>query len=137
MGTVKRLAMVIGLVLAPGLATAQEVGALELELNKLEQVENACRAYLVIRNGAGADLASLDVDLVTFEPTGVIGSRFRIELAPVPAAKTVVKSFDFEGVACAAIDRILLNDVVRCDPLDRLACLGAVELTSLGVEFFQ
>ena len=137
MGTARQLAVVIVLLLAPAMGSAQVNGPLALELNKLEQVEEACRAYLVIRNGTGADLAILDVDLVTFEPSGVIGSRFRIELAPVPAAKTVVKSFDFEAVACSGIARVLLNDVVACSPIERQACLGAVELTSLGVEFFK
>jgi len=111
--------------------------AIGLELNKLEQVEGACRAYLVLRNGADAALDSLDLDLVTFQPDGVIGARFRIELAPVPGAKTIVKSFDFEGVTCEEIDRVLLNDVVDCAPLARPACLEALQLTSLNRDFFK
>jgi hypothetical protein len=132
-----RLAFGALLLVLPTAAPAQIEGALALELNKLEQVENACRAYLVIRNDTAADITSLDVDLVTFEPSGVIGSRFRIELAPVPATKTVVKSFDFEGVACDGVERVLLNDVVACTPHDRAACLETVELSSLAANFFK
>ncbi len=120
---------------APG--RAQSPGdPIGLELNKLEQVEGACRAYLVLRNG-GAALDSLDLDLVTFQPDGIIGARFRIELAPVPGAKTIVKSFDFEGVTCDEIDRVLLNDVVDCAPLARADCLAALQLTSLNRDFFK
>ncbi len=129
-----------GLALAGLLAALPAVasdGPLRLELNKMEAVGTACRAFLVIRNETGTGLTSLDVDLVTFEPSGVIGSRFRVELAPVPEDKTVVKSFDFEGVDCERIDRVLLNDVVRCDPLDAAACLALVDLSTLTAEFFR
>lgn len=115
-------------------APAEPIG---LELNKLEQVEGACRAYLVLRNASPSALDSLDLDLVTFQPDGVIGARFRIELAPVPAAKTIVKSFDFEGVGCTEIERVLLNDVVDCAPMARASCLQALELTTLNRDFFK
>lgn len=118
-------------------APAQSPATLSLELNKMERLDGACRAYLVIVNEGGVGLDSFDVDLVTFEPSGVIGSRFRVELAPVPSGRTVVKSFDFEGVDCNAIHRVLLNDVVHCAPLDRDQCLAAIELSTLSVEFFQ
>lgn len=108
-----------------------------LELNKLEQVDSACRAYLVVQNPRAEAFDSLDLDLVTFQPDGVIGARFRIELAPVPAAKTLVKSFDFEGVSCLEIERVLLNDVVDCTPLTRPACLDALKLSTLNRDFFK
>ncbi|MEO1091789.1 MAG: hypothetical protein AAFX81_14240 [Pseudomonadota bacterium] len=112
-------------------------GAIGLELNKLEQVDASCRAYIVIRNDSGADLESLDVDLVTFQSQGVIGSRYRVELAPVAAEKTLVKTFDLADVECAQIERVLLNDVVTCPPFEAAACLAALELSTLSVEFFR
>ncbi len=123
---------------APTWAQAQEAdAAIALELNKLEQVETACRAYLVVRNPRVMSLDSLDLDLVTFQPDGIIGARFRIELAPVPASKTLVKSFDFEGVDCVAIERVLVNDVVTCEPLARPECLDALKLSTLNRDFFK
>ncbi len=129
-------ALGLGLLLASA-APASADGPLRLELNKMERVDGACRAFIVIRNETETGLTSLDVDLVTFEPSGVIGSRFRVELAPVPPGKTVVKSFDFEGVDCERIDRVLLNDIVRCDPLEAASCLASLELSTLAAEFFQ
>ncbi len=121
-----------------GTATAQPAdGGIALELNKLEQVDGACRAYLVVQNPGTAAIDSLDLDLVTFQPDGVIGARFRVELAPVPAAKTLVKSFDFEGIACTEVERVLLNDVVACTPLERPACLDALKLSTLDRDFFK
>jgi hypothetical protein len=117
-------------------AAAQPAG-LSLQLNKLEAVEGGCRAFFVVRNEGDTAFESLDLDLVTFRPDGVVGARFQVELAPLAADKTVVKPFDFAGVNCADIDRVLLNDVVACAPAEAAACLTMIEPTSLAAEFFK
>ncbi len=121
----------------PALAQTGATGGLDLELNKLEAVEGGCRAFFVVRNDAGTAFESLDLDLVTFRPDGVVGARFQVELAPLAADKTVVKPFDFAGVDCGEIERVLLNDVVACAPPAAAACLAMIEPTSLAVEFFK
>ncbi len=131
------LALLLALVLAPLAPAAAQPTPIDLQLNKLEAIEGGCRAFFVVRNGSDVAFDSLDLDLVTFQPDGVIGARFQVELAPLAADKTVVKPFDFAGVGCEAIDRVLLNGVVACGPPTPTACLERLAPSSLGVDFFR
>jgi hypothetical protein len=96
-----------------GAAIAEEART-AIELNKLEQVEGACRAFLVIENGMGAGFETLALDLVVFDADGVIAERLAVDLAPLAAGKTSVKAFDIAGLACADAGRFLMNGVLDC-----------------------
>lgn len=111
-----------------------------LQLNKLEDVDANCRAYLVATNTSAQRLASLNLDLVLFNRDGVIDQRLAVEMAPLRAGKTVVKAFVLANVECGAIGRILLNDVLSCETDDgALAdCLDRLDVSSLSTaEFIQ
>ena len=126
---------IAGLVLAGSAATADEP-SLAIQLNKLKPVDAGCRIYFVIENQGDEPYQELTVDLVTFDPAGIVGQRLLVELGPLRAAKTSVSSFDFDGLDCAAIDRILVNDVTSCrtpagTPED---CVARIALSSLDAE---
>jgi hypothetical protein len=111
---------------------------LEIELNKLESVEGACRAYLVFRNTTEANFASLRLDLVLFGKDGVIARRLAVEAAPLAAGKTSVKLFDVQGLACGDVGQMLLNDVVACKDAtgERSDCAGLVKpMSKTGATF--
>jgi hypothetical protein len=119
-------------------ALAQQ--GLKIELNKLESVEGACRAYMLFENKSGTAFDSLKLDLVMFDPNGVINKRLAVEGAPLPVGKTSVKLFDIQGLACAEVDRILLNDVLSCrGPGGEISdCLIEIDTTSRNsVLFFK
>lgn len=97
-----------------GTAEAMTKGRVGVELNKLESVGDACRAYLVLSNGAGVTLKSLKLDLVMFDPEGVVTRRLAVEAAPISKGKTSIKVFDIAGMACGGISRVLLNGVMSC-----------------------
>ncbi len=105
---------------------------ISVELNKLEPVKSACRAWLVVRNQTEAALTSLRLDLVMFGEDGVIARRLAVETAPLAAGKTAVRLFDVEGTTCDGIARILLNDVLSCrdDAGDRDGCLADMAISS-------
>ncbi len=126
-----------------GTAVAQVVGAtpppppLGLELNKLEPAENGCRMLMVVDNRNGSALSVIKLDLVFFQPDGVIGKRIVLDLAPVRAAKRGVKAFDIDRLKCDGIGSILINDVLECraDNGPASDCLNRLRTTSLsGVE---
>ena len=94
-------------------ALAEEAGV-AVELNKLEQVGDACRAFLVIENGLEAGFETLALDLVVFDADGVIAERLAVDLAPLAPGKTSVKAFDIAGLACAEAGRFLMNGVLDC-----------------------
>ncbi|MDF2096115.1 hypothetical protein [Aquibaculum arenosum] len=55
----------------PG-APADGEAAVVVELNKVEQLDNACRAYLLFENGNSSRFDEFRLDLVLFDSEGVI-----------------------------------------------------------------
>lgn len=121
-------------------AQAAEPGALAVELNKLEAQGDACRAYLLLENGTESAFESLKLDLVMFDPDGVVAKRLAVETAPLPPQKTRLKVFDIDGLGCQAVGRVLLNDVMECADGSgaRENCLGLISARGRGpIEFIK
>lgn len=110
-------------------AAKSDVPPLKIELNRLEPAGEACRTYMLVDNSRGPALKSLKVDLFAFDTEGVAQKRLAVELGPVQEKKTVVRLFDFAGLACPKIGRLLLNDVLGCEGGDatRETCLERIE----------
>lgn len=123
----------IGILLAlcANLALAQAEG-IDVELNKLKQQDNACRAYLVTQNLTETDFDSLQLDVVMFDDDGIVAKRLVVEIAPLPQGKTSLKAFDIDGLPCDKIGQLLLNDVVQCRDTDgpHENCLSLVHVSS-------
>jgi hypothetical protein len=105
-----------------------------IELNKFEPQEKSCRAYFVIDNPGDKAFQVLKLDLVLFQPDGVINRRVAIDLAPLKAAKRTVQQYDFEGLACDKVGNVLVNDVVECKAEAGAVadCLGSMTFKSLA-----
>ena len=124
-------------------AIAQDAGAdkaapVKLQLNKTESAGDACRITMVVDNSKGPAMKTFKVDLFAFDTDGVAQKRVAVELAPIASNKTSVKIFDFPGIACGKVGRILLNDVLACDGGEgaREACLARTETESkAGISF--
>ncbi|MEZ5823999.1 MAG: hypothetical protein R3C97_04450 [Geminicoccaceae bacterium] len=124
-------ALVIGAAVAALPAVDAMAEGLSLELNKLEAIDQGCRVYMVITNENAADLDSFQLDLVSFDSTGIIGERLAIELAPLAASKTSVKLFDMTS-ACDTLSSVLVNDVLACTSGGQpvAGCAGNIALSS-------
>ena len=107
-------------------ASADDLSGVTIERDKLEQVEGACRAVLVIENGIGADFEALALDLVVFDADGVIAERLAVDLAPLAAGKASVKAFDIAGLDCADAGRFLMNGVLGCRSLGDAPIVAAI-----------
>lgn len=135
------VALVAASITAPAAAqegAGEKPAPIKLQLNKTETAGEACRITMVVDNSRGAGLKTYKVDLFAFDTDGVAQKRVAVELAPLPPHKTTVKIFDFPGIACAKVGRILLNDVLACDGGDgaREACLERTETESkAGIPF--
>src|SRR5699024_12884098 len=81
------------LLLLSGTALAQS-GNIDVELNRLKQHDDACRASLVTQNLTDIDIETLQLDLVMFDNEGIIAKRLAVGLGPLPAGKTRLKEFD-------------------------------------------
>jgi hypothetical protein len=116
----------------PAASTGQ--AGVSIELNKLEQSEKGCRAYMVLNNGSDSDFSSFKIDLVIFQTDGVIGKRFSIDLAPLRSKKKSVKLFEIDGTHCDKIGSLLINDVMDCKAGGAAvpSCLADLKASSLS-----
>ena len=121
-------------VVADRSASAIEPHGLSVELNKLEAYDKGCRAYVVINNSSETVYQTMKLDLVLFQPDGVIARRFAVDLAPLKATKKSVKLFDIDGLGCDKISSILVNDVMECksEAGPVTDCLAKMTLTSVS-----
>lgn len=126
------MAAVLGMAFCTAANAADE--RIGLELNKLEQRDGACRAYVVIENGTASRFDTLSFDLVMFDRTGVVAERLALETAPLPPAKTSLKVFDVPGLPCESVGRVLVNEVLACGDEQgaREDCLSRVETSARG-----
>lgn len=120
----------LGAVLACGAPAAEPV--LSVNLNKLEQAEDSCRAYLLVRNPTPASFPSFKLDIVLFDTEDVVRHRLLVQIGPVLADKTTLNVFRTDFQACEHIGSMLLNSVPECDdgsgaPVD---CLSLVSVGS-------
>ena len=132
---VKLIALVALASVALGLGSAAwaEEGAIEIQLNKLEPHGNQCRTYFVVTNGDTANYQVLKLDLVLFQPDGVIGRRFAVDLAPIKSKKRAVKLFELGDTSCDDIGSFLINEVMECrtDSGSVSDCLDDISVSSL------
>ncbi|KZD04858.1 Tat pathway signal sequence domain protein [Oceanibaculum pacificum] len=131
LSTAAILGLALGAAVLPGQAQAQAAGAgtIAIELNKLEDQPNACRAYMLFENPSQTNFNEFQLDLVLFDTNGVIARRLSLDAAPLRADKTSVKLFDIVGLTCDRISRILLNDVLSCadDSGKRTDCVKLIQ----------
>lgn len=115
------------------LALAADPVSVSIELNKLEAKEESCRAYIVVENSNTNSYATFKLDLVLFQPDGVIGRRVAIDLAPLRPVKKTVKLFDLDGTPCHTIGSFLVNEVVECksETAQIEDCLSGLKVNSL------
>lgn len=121
-------------VVAATITHAADAPLLAVELNKLETYEKGCRAYVVVNNAGEQAFQTVKVDLVLFQPDGVIARRFAVDLGPLKATKKTVKLFDVEGLACDKIASVLVNDVMECKADSGVIpdCLTKISLSSVA-----
>jgi hypothetical protein len=111
---------------------AAALSGLAIELNKLESEKNGCRAYFVITNNNTTSYQVLKLDLIQFQPDGVIRRRFALDLGPIKPQKRTVKLFDID-TPCDQVGSFLINDVAECKGESGAmpSCLADITATSL------
>ena len=68
----------------------------------------------MVTNNSSTVYQALKLDLVLFQPDGIIGRRFALELGPLKAQKRSVKLFDLD-LPCDKVGSLLINDVLECN----------------------
>jgi hypothetical protein len=127
-----KAAVVVAMGLVPVLPAAAQDKAISIELNDATDVSGACRLVFVAVNGTGIILEKTSFDVVTFDVSGKVGQSLTFQFGRLPVGKTRVVQFDLPGQTCAAISRLLVNDVSECavDGKASDLCLDALKTTT-------
>ena len=120
-------ALVVGSILVPMVAQAEDLA--RLELNKAETVENRCSLTFLVENKTNRTIDSLKPDLALFNAEGVIQRRMVIEMGPIRGMRTNVRTYATDG-QCNQISAILINDTSTCAPIEAVACVDGLALSS-------
>jgi hypothetical protein len=123
-------AMLVGLL--PWFAHTAAAQTLDIELNKLEDLEGQCAASLVLTNRMSETLEQVRFDLYVFGQDGVIARRLLLDTGPMRVDKTTVATFALVDRPCGTVGRLLINDVPLCKTANgaQLDCVDALDLTS-------
>lgn len=126
----------VAMALAIGGTAAAEQG-LNLELNKLSDVDGYCAASLLLINRMGSTLDQVRFDLFVMDRDGVIARRLFLDTGPMRDGKTTVATFAILDRPCAEVGRLLINDVPICktEAGDDTDCVAALDVSSrAGIE---
>ena len=128
LNNIKLVNALIVLMLLPCTSFAE----VNIELNKVEQINDACRVFLVIKNNSNYDFNALKPDIVLFNQDDVIHKNMAIELAPLEKKKKSVKAFDLKNYQCANLSSLLVNKFIQCDSItsNDLDCMSLIHLTT-------
>lgn len=107
-------------------------GAVNVELNKLEPVASACRAYFLVENQMPVPLQEMRLDVFLFDLSGVVLRRVALSFADVGVGKVKVALFDLPDLACTDVSRLLVNDVIGCTIRNNETVPDCGDLLSVG-----
>lgn len=128
------LSLVLGLSVAATAASAQDQSqpSLAIDLNVLEQVEQACRLVFVASNKTGASIEQMSLETVLFDPKGTVDRFALFDFKDLPVGKTRVRQFDLPDTQCGSIGRILINGAASCKgpSFKGTECIEHLDLTS-------
>lgn len=108
------LAMLAG----AGSALAEDAApqpALAIELNAVQPVEGGCRVTFLATNGLGSPLDRAAVEMALFKTDGAIERIVTLDFKGLAEGKTKVLQFQLTGLDCAALGRVLINDITACE----------------------
>ncbi|MBQ1203676.1 MAG: hypothetical protein IIX61_07760, partial [Loktanella sp.] len=106
-----RLILLALAVAAPAMAgTGSKI---TLDLNRLDQMDTACRLTFVATNDL-ADVTALTVETVLFDRDGRVAAMTLFDFGDLPDTATRVRQFDIADQRCDALAQVLVNGVATC-----------------------
>lgn len=141
LGRILTAAIVASSAVPAGQARAQETPpapGLQIELNAAQPTDTGCRLTFMVTNALGGELASAAFELVLFDAAGMVARMTIVDFKDLPDGKTKVRQFDFSGLDCAGLGRVLVNDATECvgEGIDPKACIRALATrTKLDIAF--
>lgn len=140
--TGRAAALFAAILMTPAMAFAQETQGknVTLELNAVDQLDEACRVSFLIQNGFDTDITQAVYEAVLFDTEGRVDRLTLFDFGALPAARPRVRQFVVPGLACAALGSVLINGAETCtgegEGFDAGICTRDLQLRSRtdGVE---
>jgi hypothetical protein len=119
--------------LAQGAQAQEARETLTVELNALQPSDRGCRFTFIATNNLGAELTKAAFELVLFDTEGKVSRLTVVDFKDLPQGKTKVRQFDFAGLDCSKVGRVLVNDSTECagSGVDSKACIQRLETKTL------
>ncbi len=126
--------IVLSALLSFSAAQAEEQSELYMEINKLEQRDNLCVAYVRFSNRSDTEFSEFKSELFAFDKDDVISAHFLADFQQVMANKTVVKLVPMKDTVCDNVSSILLNQMIACKSGDQEVegCLRMLQIGAKG-----
>lgn len=111
-------------------ALAEEAPGVSIELSAAEDVGTACRMSFLITNGHAVDIEQAIYEIVLFGASGGVAQMTLLDFRDLPAGRPRVRQFQFEGLACADIPRVLINGADTCTGAPEGGCIDNLHLST-------
>lgn len=114
--------------------SAQEKG-ISIDLSAAGDTGGACRMSFVATNNTKQTIAKAVYEVVLFNTDGAVAQMTLLDFQELPAGRPRVRQFQFSGLPCADVPRILINGAATCDGAPEGTCIDALHLsTRTGTE---
>jgi hypothetical protein len=133
----RRLVLSIAMMLSMA-ASASAGDAVAVALNDATTVSGTCHASFIVRNDLPHTLDRFQLDLYVLDSDGVIKSRSNVDLAPLINGKNTMFAFRIYAEPCAAVSKIIVNDIPKCraETGAKLDCMNGLTVSSRNrIEF--
>jgi len=113
---------------------------LYMEINKLEQRDDLCVAYVRFSNRSDMEFSEFKSELFAFDQDDIITAHFLADFQQVMADKTVVKLVPMKDTVCSNVSSVLLNRMTACKSGDEevVDCLRMLKTGAKGtVKLFK
>lgn len=104
--------------------------ALHIRLDQATQLQNDCQLVFVLENHMGTGIDSLQAEAVLLSAENRVLRLSLLDFQSLPESGLRVRSFNFAGLACDQIGRVLFNAVGPCAPLGAGDCTAALHVES-------
>lgn len=104
----------MSLLLATTAVQAEGESGLYMEINKLEQRDDLCVAYVRFSNQSDTEFSEFKSELFAFDKDDIITAHFLADFQQVMANKTVVKLVPMKDTVCERVGSVLLNRMTAC-----------------------
>ena len=127
-------ALALGLAVVATAVRSQEntQPSLAIDLNAMEQINQACRLVFVATNATGKSIDEMTLETVLFDAAGTVNRFALFDFKALPEGKTRVRQFDLPETRCGSLGRILINGAASCKgaSVQGTECIDYLDLKS-------